>query len=47
MADEPQEKQLPFLPSSDASEAGHQKFSSEGLVMVLPPRFPLESILWK
>jgi hypothetical protein len=34
MADEPQEKQLQLLPSSDASEAVHQNFSSEGLVMV-------------
>jgi hypothetical protein len=34
MVDEPQEKQLSLLPSSDASEAVHQKNSSEGLVMV-------------
>jgi hypothetical protein len=34
MADEPQEKQLLLLPSSDASEAVHKNFSSEGLVMV-------------
>jgi hypothetical protein len=37
MVDEPQEKQLSVLPSFDTSEAVHQKFSSEGLVMVLPP----------
>jgi hypothetical protein len=33
MADEPQDKQLQLLPSSDTSEAVHQNFSSEGLVM--------------
>jgi hypothetical protein len=34
MVDEPQEKQLQLLPSSDALEVEHPNFSSEGLVMV-------------
>jgi hypothetical protein len=45
MADEPQEKQPPLLPFSDASEVVQQDFSLEELVMVWPPQFLPEDVL--